>query len=129
MNSLSKYGLSDTEYEIMEIMWKFDDKMSFRQLQAYFNDVVGKNWKKQTTTTYLSKLIKLGLLKAEKDQDNKYQLYYPIVSKTELRHNWAKKLLDEFFEGSVGNFLAAFSGGHTLEQKDAEELRDFLEDN
>ena len=42
------FGLSETEYEIMEFMWQSDHKLTYKEILDYFNTEKNKNWKKQT---------------------------------------------------------------------------------
>ena len=42
-----KYGLSETEYELMDFFWNAEEKQSFKQILEYFNDQKEKNWKKK----------------------------------------------------------------------------------
>lgn len=39
-----RYGLSPTEYEIMEFLWDTDKKLAFREILVYFNTVKNRNW-------------------------------------------------------------------------------------
>ena len=39
-----KFGLSETEYELMEFFWASDRKLSFREILNYFNEVKKKDW-------------------------------------------------------------------------------------
>lgn len=120
-----RYGLSPTEYEIMELLWDSDEKLAFREILAYFNTVKNKNWKKQTLNTFLRILQDNGLVTA--DTNSTKFLYYPTRSKEEHIHIWTQKILENSFEKSLGKFLSAFTGGKKLNSKDAEELEQYLE--
>ena len=54
-----KYSLSDTEQEIMEVLWEKGDSIKTRQLLELFNER-GKDWKRQTLNTFLSRLEEMG---------------------------------------------------------------------
>lgn len=120
------YGLTNTETEIMELLWKADHKMSFRELLDYFTTELHKDWKKQTLSSYLIALQKAGLISA--DASGKNYFYYAACTKEEHIHNWTKELLNQSFGNSLGRFMAAFSGGAKLSEKEVEELRKYLED-
>lgn len=120
------YGLTNTETEIMELLWNADHKLSFREMLDYFNQKLQKDWKKQTLSSYLLTLQKAGLISADAAGKNYY--YYASCTKEEHIHNWTKELLDQSFESSLGRFIAAFSGGAKLSKKEAEELKQYLED-
>jgi len=119
-----RYGLSPTEYEIMEFFWNTEGKLAFRDILAYFNNEKNKNWKKQTLNTFLRILQDNDLIIA--DTSNKKFLYSPIHSKKEHIHLWTKKIVEDCFDNSLGNFLEAFTGGNKLSSEDAKELKKYL---
>lgn len=120
------YGLTNTETEIMELLWNADHKLSFREMLDYFTQVLHKDWKKQTLSSYLLNLQKAGLISADAAGKNYY--YYAACTKEEHIHNWTRKLLADSFGNSLGRFMAAFSGGEKLSEKEAAELKRYLED-
>lgn len=48
--------LSETEYEIMEVLWNSEVPMSASQILSYFAEHRNKEWKAQTLATFLSRL-------------------------------------------------------------------------
>lgn len=120
-----KFGLSATEYELMEFFWDNPGEKSFKEILEYFNNVKGKNWKKQTLSTFLTILQNRGYLKA--DMSRKKYLYSPTRQREEHVTSWLRKLCSDFFGDSLGRFLTAFSGGQQLSDKDAQELREYLD--
>ena len=62
-----KFGLSETEYELMEFFWDNPGEKSFKEILEYFNNVKGKNWKKQTLSTFFKEL--LAAIDLEKDAE------------------------------------------------------------
>lgn len=60
-----KFGLSETEYELMEFFWESDRKLSFREILDYFNEIKKKDWKKQTLSSFLTILQKEGHIKTD----------------------------------------------------------------
>jgi BlaI family penicillinase repressor len=122
-NMDKKYGLSPSEYEIMEYLWEAGKKVYFKEIFRYFSQL--KGWKKQTLSTYLTKMINEGLLMA--DKEGKFFLYYPVCSKEEHIHRWTKEMINSAYGNSLGTFMAAFSGGDSLSDEDIEELKLFLQ--
>lgn len=119
-----KYGLSQAEYEIMELFWSVDEALGFKEILQYFNEEKGKDWKKQTVGTFLKILQDKQMIIADKS-GTKYK-YRAIHTKEEHAHLWIRQLIRDSFEDSIGKFLAAFSGEDKLGEKDAQELRDYL---
>lgn len=121
-----KYGLSPTEYELMEFIWAADHKLSFKEIFQYFNEVKHKNWKKQTLSTYIKMLQDAGHLLT--DSNGTRYLYYPKHSRQEHINTWMRVIYTDSFDNSIGKVLAAFTGGKKLSKKDAEELREYLKE-
>lgn len=120
------YGLSSTEYELMEFFWNAEGKVTFRELLNYFNEKKGKGWKKQTLSSFLSILQSQGLVSADKQGKN--YSYYAAISKEEHIHRWTREFLAQSFDNSLGKFLAAFSGNSRLSSEEAEELKRYLDE-
>lgn len=118
------FGLSDTEMQLMELFWKSENPLSFKEILDYCNECLKKNWKKQTLNTYLSNLAKAGLLSV--GNDSRYYSYSALCTKEGLKENWTKSLVREHFDNSIGRFVAAFTGGKKLTAEEKEELKKLL---
>lgn len=126
MSRKLKYGLSPTEYEIMEFIWAAENKLSFKEIFQYFNEVKNKNWKKQTMSTYLKMLQDAGYLLA--DGNGARNQYYPVHTRQAHINTWMRGIYADSFDNSIGKVLTAFTGGKKLSKKDADELRSYLKE-
>ena len=54
------YGLTNTEMQIMELLWQADGPVTFREIMDISATEWGKSWKVQTLSTYLITLQKMG---------------------------------------------------------------------
>ncbi len=120
-----KFGLSETEYELMEFFWESGRKLSFREILDYFNEIKKKDWKKQTLSSFLTILQKEGHIKT--DISGKKYLYYPSRTKQMHIKVWMKQLCKESFDNSLLKFVQAFTGGERISHETAQELRDYLD--
>ena len=116
--------LSKTEYRIMEYFWSTGGKYTFGELMKYFNEEEDKNWKKQTLSTFLLRLVKKGVLYAN-HQEAKVT-YYPALSSEEYYQQYTSQIIQTSFHGSLTSFISAFTGNKKLSASDKEELMDFL---
>lgn len=119
------YGLTNTEMEIMNIFWESGKRFAFKELLEYSNKILGKEWKKQTLSTYLTNLQKMNLL--DVDASGKNYIYFALCSKDEYIHQWTKKLVKTTFDNSICKLVVAFTGGKKLSKEEAEELRKLIE--
>jgi len=124
---MGKFNLSETESEVMEFFWNRKGKFAFGEIYDYFKNEKNKIWKKQTLQTYITHLIKKGVLVSEK-KGNMY-LYFLKVTKEEHIKNWTKDFLDKTFQGSIKKFLFALGGNEKLDDKTIAELKEFLREN
>lgn len=106
--------LSPTENEIMEVLWK-SEGMTNNEIILYFRER-GKEWKRQTTSTFLTRLMQKGLLTKEGHR------YRPSCTKEEFKRRQAREIIDSMYGGSLSNFIAALNGGEEMTEKEAEEL-------
>lgn len=119
------YGLTNTEMELMNIFWESGKKFSFKELLEYSHESLGKEWKKQTLSTYLTNLQRMGLL--EIDASSKNYIYFAPCSKEEYIHQWTEKLVKTTFDNSISKLVFAFTGGKKLTKEEAEELKKLID--
>lgn len=118
------YGLTNTEMQIMELLWQVDGPVTFREIMDTSSNEWGKNWKVQTLSTYLITLQKMGLVESERNGCS--NAYRAVCTKEEHIHNWTKKLVETCFDNSFSRFALAFVGKGKLSKEDAEELKKLL---
>ena len=111
--------------ELMELFWDTKQPYTFRELLQYSNEVLGKNWKKQTLSTYLTNLQKMGLL--DVSAKGKNNVYQASGTKDEYIHQWTEKLVRTAFDSSISKLVAAFTGGKKLSKEEADEIKKLME--
>lgn len=114
--------LSETEMEVMQIIWASGHSMTSGELLDIFARNRGKEWKGQTMATFLSRLVEKGVLISTRRQ-GRTNIYEPCMSLEEYRSQEAKSLLETLYEGSVKNFLATLYDGKELTKDEVTELR------
>lgn len=115
-----KYSMSETEQEIMEVLWERETGMRTRELLNYFNDK-GKNWKRQTLNTFLIRLADMQLVNRE------HALVTAAGTKADFLQDQTKELLDTMYGGNVINFCTALTGNTTISENDKKELEALIE--
>lgn len=117
--------LSETEYEIMEVLWKSETPMSTAELLSHFAEHRNKEWKASTLATFLSRLTQKGVIASKREGRVPY--YYPIKSQEEYERDSAQGILDALYDGSIKNFFAALYGGSQMSEEDRDSLREWLD--
>lgn len=119
--------LSETEMEVMQVIWASGHPMTSGELLNIFVQHKGKEWKGQTMATFLARLVEKGVLISTKQQ-GRTNIYEPCMSPEEYRSQEAKSLLETLYEGSVKNFLATLYDGKELTKDELAELRRWFAD-
>ena len=52
-----------------------------------------------------------------------YLMYYYKCSRIEMKKKWTKKMVKEYFDGSIVNLIIAFTGGKKLSPEEAEDIK------
>lgn len=123
--------LSDSEKEILEWMWKEDKEYSYRDIAVQFGEDSEKRWKKQTLSTFLTRMEQKGAIsvRCEGEERFKKRRYFKAaLNRQQYERERARHLLDCYFDGSLNQFMSALNGGKKLDGAEADELRKFLED-
>ena len=121
MNRVQK--LSDTEMELMEVIWECTPPVTSTELLALFAER-GKEWKAQTISTFLSRLVDKGALTAARHgRTNKYT---PRISPEDYKLMETQHVLDGLYQGSVKNLISALYDGDKLSGEDIAELKQWF---
>ncbi|MFC9708717.1 BlaI/MecI/CopY family transcriptional regulator [Paenibacillus sp. JNUCC31] len=121
MNQIQK--LSDTEMELMEAIWECEPPVTSTELLHLFSQR-GKDWKAQTISTFLSRLVDKGALMATRHgRTNKY---VPRISPEDYKLLETQQVLDDLYQGSVKNLISALYDGDKLSDQDIAELRQWF---
>lgn len=117
--------MSETEQEIMEVLWGSESARTLNELLDFFANERGRVWKPQTLATFMSRLVEKELILWERRGRTRY--YRPAMTKAEYDGAKAKTLLDTLFSGSLQSFVAALYDGDALTEQDIAEMKEWVE--
>lgn len=116
------YDVTKAEKEVMEKLWDQQDAIKQSQLLALF-EADGKEWKRQTLNTFLSRLEEKGLVTRE------HRMVKAVYSREEYHYMQMKDAVDSMYDGRLSKFVAAFARKNAITESEAQELIKILEDN
>ncbi len=114
---------SETELELMEVIWSCTPPVTSSELLDMFNEK-GKAWKAQTISTFLSRLVDKGALTVTRQGRTNY--YEPLLLPEDYKLQKTKTVLDGLYQGSVKNLVSAMYDGDKLSEDDIAELKKWL---
>lgn len=110
--------LCDSEYRFMMIVWEMAPVKSGELVKAAQEKL---GWKKSTTYTVIKKLSERGFLK------NEDTVVTALVEKDRCQAVESDYFVERTFDGSLPKFIAAFLGGRTISEKEAEEIKQLID--
>lgn len=113
--------LSETEMEVMEVIWGLAASVTVNQLLDIFEN---KGWKTSTLSTILKRLIEKGFL--TKSMVGKVNYYDPALTWREYRKRKTQTFLSHLYNGKVKNFIASLVDEDELSQEDITELKEWF---
>ena len=110
--------ISDSELEVMRVLWQAGDALPVTEIREALQR--SRGWEATTVKTLISRLVTKGVLKQEK----RGVFYYsPLVSEAEY-NDWATHdLISRVYHGSARDLVAALVRSDGLTQSDIDELR------
>lgn len=113
--------ISESEWEIMKIVWKESPLTADRIVQQL---PAGTEWSDQTVRTFINRLMKKKALGYRKS-GRSYQ-YYPLISEKECVRAESKSFLNRVFNGAAGLMMTNFLEETQLSDKEIERLQEIL---
>lgn len=115
-----KYYMSEAERDVMEVLWTFPEGVNQSVLLKAVN-AAGKDWKRQTLNTFITKLMEKGLV-------NRENRYVTAAMDKQAYGNWQiEEVVKEVYDGKISAFMLAFAKDQKLTKEDKEELEKLLE--
>ena len=117
MNELAE-RISDSELEVMKLLWKAEDALSSTEIREELQRTMG--WGATTIKTLISRLLGKEVI-----AQGKRQVFYYRALITEKEYNsWATgRLINRLYRGSAKNLIAALVDSNGLSAEDIDELR------
>lgn len=115
---MTEYRLTEAEERLAEIIWR-DEPINSPDLVKLCE--VEFEWKKSTTYTMLKRLENKKIFK------NDNSIVISLIKREDFYGEQSKIFVKENFGGSLPKFIAAFTRGNKLNDKEVEELQKLIQ--
>lgn len=122
---LQEQGMTDCEVLVMKTIWDSEEVLALRGVTSQVNQTYNKEWKPQTVSTFLARLVKKGFLSMERKGRQFY--YYPLVTEEDYSKKEIVKCVDFWSDGKLDSLVAAFSEARGLTKDEAERIKKLLD--
>ena len=114
--------LSDSEYEIMKILWGQDAPMTSNEI---LEGLKGRyDWKLAALMTFLARMADKGYVACDRSTRTNY--YSALVSQREYQVQESRTLLEKLYDNSAAKMIAQLCKTNNISQKEIVELREYL---
>ncbi len=119
-------GLTESEKVTMKCVWDLGDGARLAYIMKVANDRYKKNWKPQTVSTFLRKLVEKGFLKQYRN--GRYFCYRILISKHDYRCRILREDLEFWNDGIVDEFLAELMDENTFSDEQRTKIIERIKD-
>lgn len=111
--------LAEIESRFVELVWQKEPVSSGELVLLCEKEL---NWKKSTTYTVLRRLCQKGILK------NEGAVVSSVMKKGEYMARCSEQIVEDTFEGSLPQFVAAFMSRKKLSRKQIDEIQKLIDE-
>ncbi|MBO5279372.1 MAG: BlaI/MecI/CopY family transcriptional regulator [Lachnospiraceae bacterium] len=117
---MPEYRLGEIELKFAEIIWSHEPLLSGELVKLCEEALT---WKKSTTYTILRRLCERGMFQ------NENGTVTSLISREQFFSLQSEQFVEETFEGSLPQFLTAFTRRKKLSEQEITELKKIIEEN
>lgn len=115
--------LSDSEFEIMKVLWSQDSPMTSNEVLDKVKDKY--DWKLAGLMTFLARMVDKGYVYCDRSTRTNY--YSAVVSQDQYKFQESESFLEKLYDKSATKLIAHLYKGKKISQKEMAELRDYLD--
>ena len=119
---MNEIRLHEGELNIMELLWS-NKELAARDISKIIKEYIG--WEKNTTYTVIKRLIDKGAI----ERNEPGFICKALISKKSARETETAKLLEQFYNSSLGTFFSEYLRYQKLSKTDVIELQRLLSAN
>ena len=121
MENLRKYQPTESELEILQILWA-KQEATVREVHEVLEKV--KDTRYTTTLKTMQNMTEKGLL--ERDTQTRTHIYKPLLSREKTQETFLTKMLNGLFKGSESNLVLGALSNKKISAKELEEIKKYL---
>ncbi len=115
----NQYHISEAEREVMEMIWKQGEPVKQSTLLLLLEES-GKEWKRQTLNTFLTRLEEKGFVERES------RIVRAVHTEEEFNQLQMQESVDQLYHGRLSELVLAFAKQDALSKEDAEEIMELM---
>ena len=118
--------LTESEKITMKCVWDIGDGARLSRIMTLANDKYGKEWKPQTVSTFLGKLVRKGFV--EQYRDGRYFYYRILIDKHTYRTQMIRDDVEVWDDDSLEMYCSELLDKKTFTAKERKQLKSIIAD-
>ena len=118
--------LTESEKITMKCVWDIGDGARLSRIMTLANDKYGKEWKPQTVSTFLGKLVRKGFV--EQYRDGRYFYYRILIDKHTYRTQMIRDDVEFWDDDSLEMSCSELLDKKTFTAKERKQLKSIIAD-
>ena len=116
--------LTESEKITMKCVWDIGDGARLSRIMTLANDKYGKEWKPQTVSTFLGKLVRKGFV--EQYRDGRYFFYRILIDKHTYRTQMIRDDVEFWDDDSLEMYISELFDKKTFTAKERKQLKSLV---
>lgn len=117
--------LTDCEELVMKTVWDAEEELSLMEVMARVNDKYKKEWKPQTVSTFLARLVKKGYLKYYRQ--GRVFFYQILIPLEEYKGQITNEYVDFWNHSNADEFLCALTEKRPLRKDEIDRIQKLID--
>ena len=118
--------LTESEELVMKAIWDCNKEPVLSEVVEQVNGVYGKDWKPQTVSTFLAKLVRKNYVKLLRN--GKIYTYKILITEAQYRRKLYQHHVSFWNHNNMSNFVTEMFDNGDLTKEDIAELRSKIND-
>lgn len=118
-------SLTKSEEVVMKCIWNSEVELALSDVTANVNNDFGKDWKPQTVSTFLARLVRKGYLSFYRK--GRYFFYQPLIKENDYKRDLMKEFIRFWDAGDASIFVDDLCNDKVLSKKDIKVLKEKIE--
>ena len=118
-------ALTECEVVVMKCIWETDHDMALPEIMNMVNSRYHKEWKPQTVSTFLTRLVKKDFLNMYRQ--GRSFLYHPLVEERAYGEGQITKCADLWCNNDADLYLSALNKQRKLKKEEIDRIRALID--
>lgn len=119
--SKDKTNLTECEQLVMKVIWGSEVELTLPDIVKNVNETYGKDWKPQTVSTFLARLVRKNFLNSYRS--GRTFFYQPLVSEKAYGKKMINSCVEFWSNNNAGDLLCTLIEGRRLRADEVEKIK------